>query len=573
MRFLCVLAGLTMLPPASAAPWNAARTAHFEVFSDGTPDAAHRLAESLERLHAFFVRQVGISPPGVVRVVCFASEAEFNAYRIRPGSGGFSLHTPDRDYIVAPAARDLRVPAHEYAHLLIHSSGWKIPEWLAEGIADVVSSLRIGERYAFLGGDLPGRSGLLKTSRWLTPAELFGTTLKGPQDPAREPLFYAQSWALTEMLIISRDYAPRFPALLTMLAQGSSEQAALEGVYGKSIDSIFGDLRARQAHSPAAMPLPGIGGLSTSVEIATVDSFDSRVMLADLRVAGGDLAQAESIYRALALERPESAEIPAALGRILLERHEAAKALEQWRKALALGVADAKLCYRYAVLADRLGLPTGTIRPALERAIVLQPQYDDALFQLALIDKNEGRAESAVAHLRAMHPPGPDRAWVWSITMADALLDLGRREEAEAAAIEARGHAAGDTERARADQIIWLADTELSVQIAADGQGRKQFRAVRVPVKAPPRNPFFEANDDAQMVEAALEEVQCSGDGLRVVVSTASGRLSLGVPDPSRVQIRKGGGVKFEFVCGPQQSRPVLVEYAAPSTLRGLEFR
>ena len=50
--------------------------------------------------------------------------------------------------------------------------------------------------------------------------------------------------------------------------------------------------------------------------------------------------------------------------------------------------------------------------------------------------------------------------------------------------------------------------------------------------------------------------------------STARGALTLAVPDPSRVQIRNGGGVEFEFTCGPQTGRKVMVEYAPERLLQ-----
>jgi hypothetical protein len=53
----------------------------------------------------------------------------------------------------------------------------------------------------------------------------------------------------------------------------------------------------------------------------------------------------------------------------------------------------------------------------------------------------------------------------------------------------------------------------------------------------------------------------------------AGSPLVLSVPDPSRVQIRNAGGIAFEFTCGPQQGRKVLVEYTAAGVLRGLELR
>ena len=124
-------------------------------------------------------------------------------------------------------------------------------------------------------------------------------------------------------------------------------------------------------------------------------------------------------------------------------------------------------------------------------------------------------------------------------------------------------------ERDRAMELAWLADTELAVEI----QDRK-FHTVRVPVGGAPRNPFIESGDRAQRAEATLRHVECAERGIQLTVDTAQGALTLAVPDPSRVQIRNAGGVAFEFVCGPQEARKVLVEYApAQSLLRGLEFK
>jgi hypothetical protein len=96
-----------------------------------------------------------------------------------------------------------------------------------------------------------------------------------------------------------------------------------------------------------------------------------------------------------------------------------------------------------------------------------------------------------------------------------------------------------------------------------------------VPVGGSARNPFIEAGEGALRTEATLREVECAENGgIGLVVENAQGRLTLGIPDPSRVEIRNAGGVAFEFTCGPQQARRVLVEYAAKSMiLRGLELR
>jgi len=104
-------------------------------------------------------------------------------------------------------------------------------------------------------------------------------------------------------------------------------------------------------------------------------------------------------------------------------------------------------------------------------------------------------------------------------------------------------------------------------------QGR-QFRTVRIPVSGAARNPFIESGDRAQRAEATLRQVECAERGVQLTVDTAQGALTLAVPDPSRVQIRNAGSEAFEFVCGPQEPRKILVEYApAGSVLRGLEFK
>jgi tetratricopeptide (TPR) repeat protein len=294
--------------------------------------------------------------------------------------------------------------------------------------------------------------------------------------------------------------------------------------------------------------------------------FAARVMLADLRLANGDLTRAASAFGELAVERPAAGEIHAALGTIALQRGDTGGAVAAWKRALELGITDADLCFRYAVLAGDGGLPA---RDALERAIALRPDFDDARFKLALLEKNTGHAEAAVGQLRAMRRIAPARAFAWWSALADALMDLDRRGEARQAAAQAQAHAGNTAEQERAAQLAWMADTELAVEI--DGL---KFRTVRVPAGAAPRNPFIEAGDRAQRIEATLRQVECAESGIQIVVDAAQGTLTLAVPDPSRVQIRNGGQGAFEFVCGPQDGQRVLVEYRpAGSLLRGLEFR
>ena len=566
---LCALAGsLALGAPREDPAWSHVSTTHFDVYSNSDAAAARALAVSLERLRDFFQHQAGLTPgtQRELRVICFATLEEYERNRLRADTGGYYIGSESRDYIVVPAEGALRAAAHEYAHVLIHSGAWRLPDWLAEGLGDVISTVRMGDRETRLGGDLPGRSATLKTDAWMPLAELFAFSLKAPASVGRERLFYAQSWALTDLLMLSPSYSPGFPTLLAALASGVPAESALWTVYHMPPDALLAELRARVARHPGWVELPAVSGAAPEVRMETLSGFATGLMLADLRLAAGDVALAEGEFRALAGERPESAEAHAGLGAAVLKRGDVRAAVSEWKRAIELGIGDADLCYRYAALADERGLPA---RDALLRALELRPEFDDARYKLGLVEKNAGNAEEAIAQLRAMRTVGEKRAFTYWTTLADAYLELGRRAEAKEAAGKAREHAGSVAERDRALELEWLAETEMAVEI--DG-GR--FHTVRVPVGGAARNPFIEAGDKARSVQAELRRVDCGEKGIKLVVATAGDTLTLAIPDPSRVQIRNAGGEAFEFVCGPQEARKVLVEYApAKGLLRGLEFR
>ena len=506
------------------AVWLVAPAAHFRVYSNAGAEATAALASGFERLHALFERQLGIAPRELpVRVICFATESEFAEFRTRPNTSAFSITATGGNYIVMPAGArgDLRIAAHEYTHLLIHSTGWKLPLWISEGISEVASTLRIGERAGFIGGDSPRRGQFLQAEKRIALADLFAAA--GDQ----EPLFYAQSWAIADLLMLSPRYGPAFPRFLASLSSGTSAQQALAATYRVTPETLEADLRARLGKAQFALPLPG---LPTAADEIHTHEIDPRSLLEGLR------------------------------GTVAFERGEVAAAREFWKRAIDLGTDDSGLCYRYAALTDD--------RAALERTLALDPVFDDAHYKLALLEKNEGRAEAAVAHLRAMREIAPARAFAYWSALSDALLDLGRRAESKQAVARAAAFASTEAEHDRAAELEWLADTELAVQLEGG-----QARTIRVPVDAPPRNPFIEASDHARKEEGTLEQVECGAGALMLRVRTAGELLALSLPDPTRVQIRNAGGAAFELTCGPQRPRKVLVEYTSSGVLRGLELK
>jgi tetratricopeptide (TPR) repeat protein len=586
MHRVCALAVLCVYAYALPAPtWRLTRSPHFEIYSQADDAAARSTLLWFEQLRAFFLQQTGQQPDGQspVRVIGFRSAAEYQPYRLQSTSDGYFVGAGSRAYIVmvTMGAGEFRVAAHEYAHAILHAGRLQLPPWLNEGLAEFFSTIHIGERGVTLGGELPSHTSLLRRSPWMPISELLTLPEDSPLRDSREGagLYYAQSWALTEMLVLSPEYGPRFHALMNALSAGTPSLKALTLVYAKSADVIGRDVHAWIDSRARATPvqLPALAMSQVSVEVSSVSAFASQLILADLLMASGQLARAEALYRELEREQPDSADVSAALGSVALRQGDRDRARRHWKRAISQGVMDAMLCYNYAVLAEASGLSIDEVRPALQRAVSLNSEFDDARYNLALLEKGAGRYEAALEQLRAMKIVAPVRAYNYWAATADAFNELGRRSEATAAARKAAEHASTPAERARAAQLAYVAQTDVAVQFSRDTDGRQKMVTTRIPHNATNWNPFIEPGDDIRSVQGTLREIECVDKGMRILVDTEGGQLKLAIPDPSHVQMRNAPP---EFTCGPQLGSAVTAEYAvarAPENgdgiVRGLEFR
>jgi tetratricopeptide (TPR) repeat protein len=584
-RFILIASAILLAGNSlPASTWTLAKSEHFEVFSQSSSDAARAALLRFELLRAFFQRQTGLSLDNVTpaRIIAFASAKEYEPYRIHAVSDSRYVGTESRDYIVIGdlGAGNSSTASHEFAHLILHSSHLHAPPWFDEGLAEFYSTVQIGESECRLGGDIPGRSQILKRHLWIPLQKLFNLRhdALAEQDRDQAGIFYAESWALADMLFLSPEYGPKFPKFLAAITLGTSSEEAFSSVYGRSLDKVNRDLHAWTANRTIpSVRFDGVVLVPIAVEVSLVSTFETQSMLADLLAVSGEFQRAEAAYGELQKQAPGDPDISAALGTIALRKGDFAEARKQWKQAIDKGVRDATLCYQYAALAGMAWLPENEIRPALERAVALRPDYDDALFSLALIEKNSGKHESAIEHLKAVRIVPRKREFTYWAAMADAFNELGKRDEAKAAAQKAAGFASTDEERTRAAELDYISQTEMTVRFTTDANGRQKMVTTRVPHNTKDFNPFIEPSDDMRQAQGTLREIDCSGKLTRLLVETERGRVKLEIADPSRVQMRNAPS---EFTCGPQKPASlVAVDYAASKTgaidgqVRAIEFR
>ena len=554
--------------------WVALTNSHFEIYSQKGGEPPYWALSWFERLRAALMQAAflpgiaRVANPPVVRVIGFRSAQEYIQYRIRPTADAYYAESNRRNYIVVPSLepRYFALAAHEYAHFALHATGLKLPVWLAEGLAEYCSTLEFTVDGYTVGGDIAGRMQTLRREKWTSLEDLAesqaGSTVR--QDNER---FYAQSWALVDMLITSPEYQNRLAVFLASLNSGRSSREAFAQVYGKSFETVTRDLtrwlgRKRKKYSVAMdLPAPAISSHSA----LSVDQSD--LLLADLLVAIGELGRARDRYAELVRQRPWDADIHAALGSIAFSQGKREEAVHEWRQALDNGLKDADLSFRYAEVAEEAGAPDAEVRAALRRAVELRPGFDDARFKLGLLESNAGNYPEAVSHFIAMSVPQGPRAYGYWAGLAYAYKELGRRSEAVAAAQKALREANTIEERQHALDIAYIARTDLKTQFVRDADGRVRLATTRVERGATDFNPFVEPSDRMQQSKGQLSEVLCEAGSLKGFrVLTANGLLTVTVPDPQHVLIENG---PHEFFCGAVEKVNVRVDYALVDSVEG----
>ncbi|MBZ5726556.1 MAG: hypothetical protein LAP87_16340 [Acidobacteriia bacterium] len=153
------------------ATWTAAKSEHFEVYSQAGERTARLALMWFEQLRACFERQTGFDLSGrpAVRVIAFRSTKDYAPYRLRWAADAYYAGTESRDYIVMTVGErgDFQVAAHEYAHLVLHAAGLQLPPWLGEGLAEVFSTIRLGEGASQLSGRMASTATWrAKPTRW-----------------------------------------------------------------------------------------------------------------------------------------------------------------------------------------------------------------------------------------------------------------------------------------------------------------------------------------------------------------------------------------------------------------------
>jgi len=259
LRVAAVLAVCLATIGMAAVPqiqWRRIDSPNFIIIGEGGGGDLRDLAVRFEGFREMLGRVLNVrvtQTPVPTFVVAFAYDRSFTPFKPmfdgkRVEAAGVFVPRNDVNYIaMVHDGQDtrMRIVLHEYAHVVLENTGQRLPLWLDEGLAEYYSTFVMskGGKEATLGGLIGEHLTLLATKPLLTLPELLSVDAKSPQynEGDRRSLFYAQSWALTHLLLLGEpSRTSQLTQYLDLLAKGVAPLEAWQTAFGT--DDIIREL-------------------------------------------------------------------------------------------------------------------------------------------------------------------------------------------------------------------------------------------------------------------------------------------------------------------------------------------
>ncbi|MDQ2899527.1 MAG: hypothetical protein M3Y07_06965 [Acidobacteriota bacterium] len=384
----------------------------------------------------------------------------------------------------------------------------------------------------------------------------------------RANIFYAESWALTHMLVLSPGYGPHFTSFLNSFQRGDAPAAAFQQAYGKSIEQVRDDLMqyVRGSRFFAGLFDAKLEKSAEKPDVESASDFETGMALADLLNYTRKKKEANDRYEALSREYPREPQPESALGYAAWRSGDKNAAIAYFAKAAERNSPDAKLYYDYAGLRGSVDDADSAITPALEKAVKLNPASTDARTFLASRYANRREYPRAIEQLSAIKRVEPDRAHAFFQLVAYVNLQVGNKADAKINAERARKYAKGEGEIAESDRILkFLEQDEKKPPIVLEATATSPATtpattpATPSPTGAPLETPL--RGEKRISIDGVLKQVDCFGKSARLRLRAVDREVALLIANPASVAIKNAGAATHDFMCGPQKEAPVMVEY------------
>jgi tetratricopeptide (TPR) repeat protein len=442
-----------------AEQWTKIQTANFEIYTTASARRGIDAAQAFEQVRGLFVA-LKVSHPEKetpVRIIMFQNEREYAPYRPNELATAFYHPGTNYDYIVMSGLTSENYPAavHEYVHVVIRHSGLKIPLAMNEGLADVYSTMKQVKGKVQIGSVLPGRLQLLQTTPLIPIPELLAVNQQSPlyNERNRASIFYAESWALMHMLLLSPEFSPKFGGFIELVQSDMDPLAALEKVTGRNARLLQNSLIeyiSGNSFNAGVFDLK-LEKLSAKPEVWPANSLDYGMVLGQILMDLRHTDEAKARFEEVARENPSSPLPEEQLGFLAWRMKDAEQARIHFAKAADLNSTNGLLYFNYAVL---LTASDPRLIPALQKAVQYKPDLSEAHSFLADRYVAAGDYPHALEQLSFLKNGKPEERHAYFQRLSFVQVKLGQFTEARASAEQALATASTPKEKADSEGLL-----------------------------------------------------------------------------------------------------------------------
>jgi hypothetical protein len=248
---LCVLVLVNGQAWAGDAPWRTATTPNYRILSQLSDSDTADWMRGFDQFVSSTGTALGMNPRDLspLTVVIFARGKDFTPYKLAGPSGKTAIVAGQfvwrRTWSMIAMASDAfddqsrRTIYHEATHWLMSADQASQPAWFSEGIAEMFSTFeRVGDK-VYWAKPIDAHLKLLATTAPMPLTQFLAEPSALFDRDDRTSLFYAQAWAFTHFLMLSKDQGRR-----RLLAQfldtykTQSGEATVNAVFGKDLPQL-----------------------------------------------------------------------------------------------------------------------------------------------------------------------------------------------------------------------------------------------------------------------------------------------------------------------------------------------
>jgi len=435
--------------PLVQRPWFETRTAHFNIYSCGTPREVYKLAARLEQFCEAYTMLAGAqavaSPPIVV--LAFPDHESLMPflplYQGKPANlAAFFQRGSDENLIVLSlpgndsAYTGMEVIFHEYTHLLFRHNDPVWPLWLKEGMAEVYSTFETTGYHIRIGKPIDHHLRLLAQQPLMPLSELFAVAHDSPQynESSRQGMFYAESWLFTHFLMAGDipAYQARFGQFTQLLREGQLPVPAFTNAMQTTLPTMEIEFRRylkQGRFTPVELSLPADISAPIALTTRAITPVENYFRLGDELLRVDRLDTANKYFTEAQKLAPASPLPYEGLGLLAAQQSRQGEALRKLQEAIRRGSTSFLAYYVYAreqyqLTADSedrhaplSGAAAAEIRGELQKSLGLMPDFGPAHELLGFFEMVQGENLTLAAqHLqRAIELEPENRSYLFSL--------------------------------------------------------------------------------------------------------------------------------------------------------------